>query len=156
QPPKSGFHSKNREKIRRHQPARCPMRLTAAENAERPVTKLDELVDGLGLRPIVRHFDKGKVRVLDSGGSCGLTQMHQSIGVGIRQRSEKDTVNDAEDRSVRADPQSERHNECHHIARCFPETPYCKSYLHHVNPSGHAWQVPFHPAKLAIDCIYGL
>ena len=43
------------------------VRLTAAQNVERPVAELDELIDGLRLRPIVGDFGEREVRVLDAG-----------------------------------------------------------------------------------------
>ena len=103
------------------------MRFTTTENAERPVAKLDELLDSLGLRPIVRHFGKGKIHILDAGGNRRLTQMHEAFGIGIRQWPKKNSVNDAEDSRVRADPQSKRQNEGQGKAWCFPETPNCNS-----------------------------
>ena len=40
-----------------------------------------------------------------------LTQMHDAIGLGIRQRPQQHAVNDAENGGVRADAQSERQDE---------------------------------------------
>src|SRR5437867_475515 len=86
--------------------------------------------------------------------------MYQPLGVGIRQRPQQNPVNDAEDRGVGADAESERQNEGQRKARCFPKTPYCNSYLHHVivSPMRTSRQVAVHTlrrSKSLIHCVYG-
>jgi len=87
------------------------MRLAAPEHVECPVAEFDELVDRPRDRPVVGHFGKRKRRILNARGDLRLAQVHDAVGFRIWQRTQEHTIDDAEDRRVRADPETERQHE---------------------------------------------
>ena len=99
------------EEVRRHQSAGGAMRLAAAEHVEGPVAELNELIDRLRLAAIIGDLREREARVLDAGGGLHLPQVHDAIGVRIRQRPQQHAVDDAEDRGVRADAEPQRQDE---------------------------------------------
>ena len=109
--PTRRLRAEHREEVRRHQPADGAVRLAAPEHAEREVAELDELVDRLRPSAIVGHLGKRERRIVDPGGDLRLSQGHDAVGFGIRKRAQEHAVDDAENRGVRADAESEREHE---------------------------------------------
>ena len=62
-------------------------------------------------------FGDGKQHVFDAAALRCLAQVHQLIAVAMRQRLQQHAVDDAEDRRVGADPQSQRQHERQGVAR---------------------------------------
>ena len=110
-PPEMRPRAEQLEEVRRDQSARRPMRLAATEDVEGPVPELDELVDGLRLRAVVRDLDEREAGVFDSRRHLRLPQVHDAVGLGVGQRPQQDPVDDAEDRGVGANAEPERQDE---------------------------------------------
>jgi hypothetical protein len=105
------LRAEHREEVRRDETAGRAVRVAAPEDVERPVAEFDELIDRLRLRSVVGHFRKRKIRILDARGRLRLPQMHDAVGLGIRQRAQDHTVDDAEDGGVGADAEAQRQHE---------------------------------------------
>ena len=111
QPPEMRPDAEELEEVRRHQPAGRPVRVATSENVERPVAKLDELVDGRRLRPVVGDFREREARVLDARRDLRLAQVDDPVGFGVGKRPQQHAVDDAEDRCIGPDAEAERQDE---------------------------------------------
>ncbi len=83
------------------------MRLAAPEHVECPVAEFDELIDRPRDRPVATS---GNENTTNACGDLRLAQVHDAVGFRIWQRTEY-AIDDAEDRRVRADPETERQHE---------------------------------------------
>src|SRR4029453_2917558 len=62
------------------------------------------------LRPPVQKIREGDAHFRNSALECGLCNQRQSIGLGIRKRSQQDPVDETKYRRIRADADSKREN----------------------------------------------
>ena len=124
-PSEQRLRAEHREEVRGHQSAHGAVRLVAPEHAERKVAEFDELVDRLRPSAVVGHLGKRERRILYAGGDLRLPQVHDAVGFRIRKRPQEHTVDDAENRRVRADAESEREHERDGKSRHAGQIPEC-------------------------------
>ena len=106
--PETGLHSEQLKQIGRNPRADHPLRLVAAGEVE-PLSDIsrDPLEDFVLLLPLEeirgRSGRQGELRL-------GTEDAHQLLGMRVRQRTQQDRVDHAENGAVRADGQAKRKN----------------------------------------------
>jgi hypothetical protein len=106
--PEDRLHAEDVEEVRRDHTRLHPSRLVLAEQDERHRVVVGDSCEARCLRPVVDDLGVREPRVRDFGQCQRLSEIEQLLAPLVRQRSKEHAVDDAEDRRVRANAQSER------------------------------------------------
>jgi len=105
--PVKGHDSENVEKLRRNDAGRYPFRLVLSEKGERHRVVLDQTRERLVRVPVVVDLLDGEREVRDFRLGRALLHHHETFPLAIRKRRQEDPMDEAEDRGIGADPETE-------------------------------------------------
>ena len=103
-----GTYTQQVEEVPRDDAGLDTLRLLAPDQIKGHRVILDYGLQQPALLPVVLDFERRETRVLDFDQRSGLPQVDDPIFALIRQRLQQHTVDHAEDRSVRSNPQRKR------------------------------------------------
>src|SRR5262245_59253661 len=102
-----GLHAKSREQIPRYDLRTQVDWFSGAAQAQFFITVGNEMLENMIRGPKIEEVGIGQILGMRRASRASRLQRYEPVGIGKRKRPEDDSVDDAEDSSVRSDPQRE-------------------------------------------------